>query len=245
MVEMFISDVLGVNLSHRGLYGETNAYYGTVEQQGRLTLHLHMLLWLKGGLRPEEIRKRLLDPGSDFRKKMISWLESVHTGDFQTGSFDDVAQRVRQKSKDKFYKDPTQTLPEAPPQENMDDYHWNKQFEENVDDLLLKSNVHNCEKYTTKSGKKRKDKDSYGCRNNKWGKCKARFPRQLFDKTTVDPDSGAINMRKSEPWINTITQVVTYLFRCNTDITCLLSGTAKIEESHSHPISCEVTLCDW
>src|SRR6266566_8377848 len=173
MCQMFIKHVLGVGENHRGLYGETNAYYGTVEQQGRLTLHLHMLLWLKGGLRPEEIRKRLLDPGSDFRKKMISWLESVHTGDFQTGSFDDVAQRVRQKSKDKFYKDPTQTLPEAPPQENMDDYHWNKQFEENVDDLLLKSNVHNCEKYTTKSGKKRKDKDSYCCRNNKWGKCKA------------------------------------------------------------------------
>ena len=35
-----------------------------------------------------------------------------------------------------------------------------------------------------------------------------------------------INMKKSEPWINTITQVVTYIFRCNTDITCLLSGTA-------------------
>jgi hypothetical protein len=33
-------------------------------------------------------------------------------------------------------------------------------------------------------------------------------------------------MKKSEPWINTITPVVTYLFRCNTDITCLLSGTA-------------------
>src|SRR5438445_5644591 len=157
---------------------------------------------------------------------MISWLESVTTGEFQTGSFDDVAQRVRQKSKDKFYKDPTQMLPEAPPQKNMDDYHWNKQFEENVDDLLQKSKVHNCEKYTTKSSRKRKDKDSYGCRNNKWGKCKAWFPRPLFGETMVDPDSGAINMKKSEPWINTITQIVTYLFQCNTDITCLLSGTA-------------------
>jgi len=33
-------------------------------------------------------------------------------------------------------------------------------------------------------------------------------------------------MRKSELWINTITWIVTYLFQCNTDITCLLSGTA-------------------
>jgi hypothetical protein len=226
MVETFISDVLGVGSTHRGLYGETNAYYGSVEQQGRLTLHLHMLLWLKGCLTPDEIRKRLLDPNSDFRKKMVDWLESVHTGDFQTGSFDDVVERVKQQSTDKSYKDPTQTLPKAPPPENTDDSCWNKQFEEEVDGLLLKSNVHNCEKYTTKSGRKRKDKDSYGCRNNKWGKCKARFPRPLFNETTVDLDSGAINMKKSEPWINTITQVVTYLFRCNTDVTCLLSGTA-------------------
>ena len=177
-------------------------------------------------MRPEEIRKRLLDPNSGFRKKMITWLESVHTGDFQTGSLDKVAERVMQKSKDKSYKDPTQTLSKAPPQDNSDDTCWNEHFKEDVDDLLLKSNVHNCEKYTTKSGRKRKDKDSYGCRNNKCEKCKARFPRLLFDEMTVDPDSGSINMKKSEPWINTITQVVTYLFRCNTDITCLLSGTA-------------------
>jgi len=51
MVETFISDVLGVGSARRGLYGETNAYYGTVEQQGRLTLHLHMLLWIKGQMK--------------------------------------------------------------------------------------------------------------------------------------------------------------------------------------------------
>ena len=46
MVQMFIEHVLGVDTDHRGMFGETAAYYGTVEQQGRLTLHLHMLLWI-------------------------------------------------------------------------------------------------------------------------------------------------------------------------------------------------------
>ncbi|KAF8805552.1 hypothetical protein BYT27DRAFT_7258073 [Phlegmacium glaucopus] len=46
IVESFIADVLGVDANHRGLYGETEAHYGTVEQQGRLTLHLHMLIWI-------------------------------------------------------------------------------------------------------------------------------------------------------------------------------------------------------
>jgi len=64
-----------------------------------------------------------------------------------------------------------------------------------VDDLMLISNVHNCDKYTTKSGHKRKDKDSHGCKDNKWRRCKARFPRPLFAQTTVDEDSGAINIR--------------------------------------------------
>ena len=55
LVETFITDVLGVNSDHRGLYGDTDAYYRTVEQQGRLTLHLHMLLWILGALSPQEM----------------------------------------------------------------------------------------------------------------------------------------------------------------------------------------------
>jgi hypothetical protein len=46
IIEMFIPHVLGVGTEHHGLYGETSGYYRTVEQQGRLTLHLHMLLWI-------------------------------------------------------------------------------------------------------------------------------------------------------------------------------------------------------
>ena len=46
MVNSFIQHVLGVGTSHKGVYGNTSAYYGTVEQQGCLTLHLHLLLWI-------------------------------------------------------------------------------------------------------------------------------------------------------------------------------------------------------
>ena len=41
---------------------------------------------------------------------------------------------------------------------------------------------------------------------------------------TVD-DVGAITMRKTEQWINTYNIVLSYLLRCNTDVTSLLSGT--------------------
>jgi hypothetical protein len=60
--QMFIKHVCDVGKKHSGMYGNTEAYYGTVEQQGRLTLHMHMLLWLKGSLTPQEIRDKIMDP---------------------------------------------------------------------------------------------------------------------------------------------------------------------------------------
>ena len=74
VVEMFIKHVLGVGSNHSGLYGDTAGYYGTVEPQGRLTLHLHMLLWIKGCLTPQEIRDCIMDENSNFMKKIVEEL---------------------------------------------------------------------------------------------------------------------------------------------------------------------------
>jgi len=41
MVQLFIKYVLGVGTNHRGIYGDTSAYYGTVEQQGRCEVLPH------------------------------------------------------------------------------------------------------------------------------------------------------------------------------------------------------------
>jgi hypothetical protein len=48
----------------------------------------------------------------------------------------------------------------------------------------------------------------------------------LFETTVVDPETGALNMKKGEAHMNTVTPLLTYLLRCNTDVTSLLSGTA-------------------
>ena len=52
------------------------------------------------------------------------------------------------------------------------------------------------------------------------------IPRQTFEKTEVDPKTGALNIKKGERWINTLTPIVTFLLRCSLDVTSLLSGTA-------------------
>src|SRR5436853_173871 len=96
--------VVRVGENHPGLYGNTNAYYGTVEQQGRLTLHMHMLLWLKGVLSPQEIRDRIMDPTSDFQQKIVEYLESVHIGEFMTGTQEEVGDKINfEKAQKKLY----------------------------------------------------------------------------------------------------------------------------------------------
>ena len=237
LVNLFITDILGFDSKHAGLYGDANAYYGTVEQQGRLTLHLHMLIWLKGNLTPQEMRERILDQSSNWQKQLISWLESCQTGQFMTGTQEEVLASVAGCLKDESYKDPTETLPQLPPPlcntkhaknescGKCDDISkWWKYFANVVDDLVSRSNIHNCERGTNKDGSA--SKRYVSCKDNKFGKCKARFPRPIFEHTEVDPETGGLNIRKHEAWINFFTPVLTYIMRCNTDVTCMWSGTA-------------------
>ncbi|KAF8230504.1 hypothetical protein L208DRAFT_1281647, partial [Tricholoma matsutake] len=86
--------ILGVGSKHPGLFGETSAYYGSIEQQGCLTLHLHLLLWIKGSLSPDKTWKRILDPTSEFCQKLIDYLEKAHIGEFMTGSCDHCSHRT-------------------------------------------------------------------------------------------------------------------------------------------------------
>ena len=239
VVTVFIKHVLGVDAKHRGLYGKTCAYYGTVEQQGRLTLHLHLLLWLVGNLTPQEMRDHILDHNSDFQKKIIAWIESCQVGEFLTGTQHQVLERVHEKENLPDYKDPTETMPIPPPDPCRIDHkegdkcvkcdkmiQWCAEFAETVDDIISKSNIHNCERGTNKDGSRKKNLAYLGCKDNKFGKCKARFPRPTFENTHVDPETGSVNVRKKEEWINSLTPHLTYLFRCNTDVTCMWSGTA-------------------
>src|SRR5580704_15354235 len=81
-------------------------------------------------------------------------------------------------------------------------------------------------KNKNKNKKKKEKNTAPACRSNKYGTCKARFPRDIVSETMIDPATGALLMKKHEQWMNTVTPMVTYLVRSNTDVTSLLSGTA-------------------
>lgn len=51
-VQLFVRYVLRADTEQPGLFGPTRSYYGTVEAQGRLTLHLHTLIWIQNSISP-------------------------------------------------------------------------------------------------------------------------------------------------------------------------------------------------
>ncbi|KAJ7155810.1 hypothetical protein C8R46DRAFT_910295, partial [Mycena filopes] len=233
MVQAFLSDVLGWESQDRGLFGHTNAYYAAVEQQGRLTLHLHSIIWVANALSPQEIRDRLMGPKSTFRKRLITYLENSHRAEYFHRSRDAViakrkvdplpadADSDEEINWESNYRPPTQTLPTPPPpactghcpdlcRGCKKSEEWSEHYRLEVDDLLVRSNVHT--------------HFLSGCLT-KTGVCRARFPREVFAASEMSED-GHINVKHIEPMMNTVNPILTFLNRCNTDVTSLLSGTA-------------------
>ncbi|KAK0449811.1 uncharacterized protein EV420DRAFT_1274942 [Desarmillaria tabescens] len=221
-----------------GLFGDTSAYYGTVEQQGQLTLHLHMIIWIRKCLSPQEIRDHLLSDDSEFQIRLIQYLESVHKGDYFTGAQDMVLIMRHKQSLQPGYYDFTEVLPNTPPSHcdqpsgcadckagNTSESWWGY-FRHMVDMIINKCNIHSCHSNTWADGTLKQNANVKGCLDNKWKKCKACFPRKIVKETTVDKETSHINIIKKEAWINTFTPLISYIFCCNTDVTSLHSGTA-------------------
>ncbi|PPQ73943.1 hypothetical protein CVT24_012551 [Panaeolus cyanescens] len=235
MVQLFIQHICGWSdddSKRRGLFGRPAAYYGTVEQQGRLTLHLHFLLWIEGSPSPQGIRDRLLDDDA-FQQKLIEYLESCQTGEFLTGSMEDVEERYITKdvkSKKLAHRedetDPTLTMPTAPPDSSCTD------VENCICDDCSRVLSWCFAKKKTRSQDKATETPAVkvhptgkGCLTEN-GHCTARFPRETFEVTKVHPKTGHVSLKKKESMMNSITPAITFTTCGNTDTTCLLSGTS-------------------
>ncbi len=237
MVQLFITHVLRPgDATLSGLFGDTSAYYGMVEQQGRLTLHIHMIIWLCNSLSPQQVKERLLAGDSVFQQELIAYLESVHKGDYLTGAQVTVSKMRHADTLQPGYVDHTEVLPVTPPAHcSTDDCKdcakgdstdtWWSYYRRIVDTIVNKCNVHSCHSNTWPDGMLKGNANAKGCKDNRWKQCKARFPHKIVVESNVD-DTGHINLKKSEAWINTFVPLISYLFRCNTDITLLRSGTA-------------------
>ncbi|KAI0355615.1 hypothetical protein OH77DRAFT_1357417, partial [Trametes cingulata] len=189
------------------------------------------LLWIEHSMSQQEIRERVLsDQG--FRERLVQWLERCHQGEYSSGREADIAERLRVKrdvrgtsdddllnviereAEDEGYRDPCTTLPAKPPTcvDEESAGKWLQEVCEETDEIVYLSNRHD-------------SRHRKGCLRGEPKYCKARYPRETRDVTSIDMSTGALLFKKREPWINTYNVIVSYLLRCNTDVTCLLSGT--------------------
>ena len=82
MVQAVLGSLLGITSFHKhghikrekGILGTIQGYIGTVEAQGRGSLHLHMLLWLKGAPNADGMRELLTSEA--FREKARSFISA-------------------------------------------------------------------------------------------------------------------------------------------------------------------------
>ncbi|EMD30857.1 hypothetical protein CERSUDRAFT_35342, partial [Gelatoporia subvermispora B] len=175
-----------------------------------------LLLWITSSLSPSEIRERVMAQEPEFCSAMIAWLESCQQGEFNTGELAEIGARIKlRKDGSRNWEDPTCMLP-PPPKHFRDEKElssWYQHLQEVADEVVFLSNQHD-------------PKHSKGCIRGPENYCRARFPREIINETHFDKETGAIHLRKREAWINTFSNVLSYLLRCNTDVTSLLSGSA-------------------
>ncbi|EIM87295.1 uncharacterized protein STEHIDRAFT_56488, partial [Stereum hirsutum FP-91666 SS1] len=219
MIRAFNDYILRYGRDTPGIFGTCDAYFGTVEAQGRGTLHCHMLIWLKGNPNPQALRDRMAEDDT-FKTAMFGWLESIikcELPDMEPIVGGD-ANRVWQKPVLEY---DTRTA-DAPFLEDTltddDRERFKESFKHFVSDLAVACNWHDhtatCWKYLS-DGEPHDD-----------AHCRMRVDGSTRSFTELDPETASILLRRLHPWINNYNDVVLFLMKCNMDIKYIGSGQA-------------------
>lgn len=217
MIRNFIRIVLRHGREQRGLFGYCDGYYGTVEAQGRGTLHCHILIWLRGHPSPQVLRDRIQE-SDDYKKATFAWLESVIKCELPSDS------EVVSENGDALIppkRGPMDPHPGTIPQPRVDVLNTDEfsfQFNAFVENLAIEFNWHihtsTCWKYL-KVGQPRDDSH-----------CRLRMNGVTRAETTLDDETGSILLRRLHPRIASYNPVLIFLLQCNNDIKFIGSGEA-------------------
>ena len=192
MISSFISIILRHGRPGKGLFGKCTAYYGTVETQGRGTLHCHMLVWLEGHPSPQQMRDMMVD-SAQYQADMFTWLESLIKcellGTTAIVTEPNGPMRKPDLSKSADYVNPGTTL--GPSISDVHPEQFPLQFASDVNDVVIHSNWHHhtdtCWKYLA-PGEPRTDEN-----------CRMRIDGVTREGTSIDEQTGSILLRRLHP----------------------------------------------
>ncbi|KAG2079451.1 uncharacterized protein F5147DRAFT_749549 [Suillus discolor] len=166
-----------------GIFGHCQAYYGMVEAQGRGTLHCHI---------PQALRDRLASDAS-FKSNMFHCKLPYDKGPVPETSPNDACKPVRTHELDP-------RLERSPQVAEMDAKSFEYEFKKFLSRLAVECNWHihseTCYKHL-KNGQKKGDST-----------CRMRLDGSVQDVTTIDIETGSIELRRWRGRCNTDTQFI-------------------------------------
>ncbi|KAF5311483.1 hypothetical protein D9611_011603 [Ephemerocybe angulata] len=219
MMRNFISIVLRCDRKKKspGIFGRCDCYYGTVETQGRGSLHCHMLVWLKNHLPPETLATTLKN-SPEYRAALIKWLDSIMDSGFlgsRSNTLEDES--VEAVPQPRRSSDPHPACIREPKIAEMPTTQFRLEMQEHVDLLLRRFNWHS---HTGTCWKYLKPKELRSPEN-----CRFRMDGTTIPVTSIDSNEGTISIRRRHPRMTSYNPIVTFLLKCNTDIKFIGSGT--------------------
>lgn len=184
--------------SQTGIFGLVNGYFGVVEAQGRGSLHVHMLIWLKNAPNADEIMELLTQPV--FREHIARYIDQnirTHLDGFDE---DYVENTVREKHVS-YSRSPNPRNPDWPTEVKDMEYK-----------LARAHQVHICKKSTC-------------LQRNHEGQfvCKRRAPWPLVERTVVHAN-GVLDLRRTYRFLNGYSPTILTCLRCNNDIKPVIYG---------------------
>ncbi|KAI0349449.1 hypothetical protein OH77DRAFT_1383063, partial [Trametes cingulata] len=216
MIKGFLTIILRYGRPGRGLFGRCNAYFGTVEAQGKGTLHCHMLIWLEGHPSPQRLRDLMVD-SDQYQRDLFLWLESIIKCEL-LGTDAVVREPNGVPLPCPQYGDAHPGIWPAPAIDEHSAESFDQEYEWFVNEQVKAYNWHQhtdtCWKYLRR-GDSRDD-----------AHCRMRIDGTTRPHTCVDEVSGSILLRRLHPRIANYNDVVMFLMKANMDIKHIGSGQA-------------------
>ena len=181
-----------------GIFGYVNGYFGVVEAQGRGSLHVHMLVWLKHAPNADEMLELLTQ--SQFREKIATYID--HNIRTHLDGFDEEYVANSEREPHISFS--------RPPNPANDNWASERKIMERK--LARAHQVHVC-------------KPSTCLRRNRQGEwiCKRRAPWPLVERTIVHA-TGVLDLRRTYPFLNGYSPAVLICLRCNNDFKMVIYG---------------------
>ena len=183
----------------KGVLGQVAAYFGTVELQGRGTLHFHLLLWLFSTPSADQLSASFKDP--EFRRRMAEFIKAnirAYLPGFETAS----SVKGIEKDSEVAYNRPL----------NLDAVNFEGECRDLETLLVCSEQIHTC-------------KPRRCLITNRHGvlTCKRRAPFRLSEDDFVS-ETGDWACKRLYAYVNGWNPHVLVNVRCNNDIKLLMSG---------------------